>query len=219
MRFTTKVLTSLFAIGCGSGAMASPDHGQWTGYAPGYGSPTAPNPMVADANPPLQPPPGQGVPSQTQPAPQAQPEWQSPPDSPQAQGAPPDPWNQDQAQDGDDDSDTSASQTGQPRLGVMVMGLTPELRRFFGVPNDRGVLIARVEPGSPAARAGLQVGDVLVRVGRQPARSASDVVQALAAQAGGRIRIVVNRRGQPVRLDAFVAGHSQQPSTPSQDRL
>lgn len=195
--------------------MASPDHGQWTGYEPGYGSPTTPNPMVA-ADPPGQTPPGQDAPSPTQPAPQAQPEWQSPPRP--AQGAAQDPWDQDQAQ-GDDDPESTASQTGQPRLGVIVMGLTPELRRFFGVPNDRGVLIARVEPSSAAARAGLQVGDVLVRVGRQPARSASDVVQALAAQAGGRIRIVVNRRGQPVRLDAFVAGQRPQPSTPRQDQL
>lgn len=218
MRFTTKLLTSLFAIGCGSGAMASPDHGQWTGYAPGYGSPPPPNPMVADANPPGEAPPSQAAPSQTPPAPPAQPEWQSPANSPQAQGAPQDPWDQDQAQR-DDDDDSSATQPGQPRLGVMVMGLTPELRRFFGVPNDRGVLIAKVEAGSAAERAGLQVGDVLVRVGRQPARSANDVVQALAAQAGGRIRLVVNRRGQPVRLDAFVAGQRQQPSTPAQDRL
>jgi membrane-associated protease RseP (regulator of RpoE activity) len=216
-RFTTKLLTSLFAIGCGSGAMASPDHGQWTGYDPGYGSPAAPNPMVA-ANPPDQTPPSQNAPSQTPPAPPAQPEWQSPPNSPQAQSAPQDAWDQDQAQD-DDDADTSASQTGQPRLGVMVMGLTPELRQFFGVPNDRGVLIAKVEPSSPAARAGLQAGDVLVRVGRQPARSASDVVQALAAQAGGRIRLVISRRGQPLRLQAVVAGQRQQSSTPTQDRL
>jgi hypothetical protein len=43
---------------------------------------------------------------------------------------------------------------GRGRLGVFVLGITPELRKHFGVPEDRGVLVARVESGSPAASAG-----------------------------------------------------------------
>jgi hypothetical protein len=49
-------------------------------------------------------------------------------------------------------------------LGVETTALTPELRRHFGAPEDTGVLIGRVEEGSPAAAAGLRVGDVLTRV-------------------------------------------------------
>ena len=51
--------------------------------------------------------------------------------------------------------------TGRGRLGVMVLGLTPELREHFRAPSDRGVMIARVEPKSVAETAGLAVGDVL----------------------------------------------------------
>lgn len=40
------------------------------------------------------------------------------------------------------------------RLGVLVMSLTPELRKHLGATESRGVLVARVEPGTPAAAAG-----------------------------------------------------------------
>lgn len=46
-------------------------------------------------------------------------------------------------------------------LGVNLLDLTAELRRHFGVPEDRGVLVSRVLDESPAARAGLRPGDVV----------------------------------------------------------
>lgn len=193
-RITPKLLSGLFALGCGSGAMASPAHGQWTD-SPGFGGPTqpAPSPTGEDENvPPSTPSSGQGgyqSPSQSQSQSQAQP----------------------QSQDQDQDEDTVETQTweaGQSHLGVVVMQLTPELRRFFGVTSDRGVLIARVEPGSAASRAGIQVGDVLTRVGKQEVRSGDDVLQALAANQGGRMRIAVVRQGRMVRLFASVPGRS-----------
>lgn len=53
---------------------------------------------------------------------------------------------------------------GRGYLGVQVLGLTPELRAHFGAPEDAGVLVAKVEGGSPAAAAGIEVGDVLTAV-------------------------------------------------------
>jgi hypothetical protein len=57
-------------------------------------------------------------------------------------------------------------------LGVELTGLTPELRRHFGVPGDAGVLIGSVEEDSPAAAAGLRVGDVLTRFDGEDVTSA-----------------------------------------------
>jgi predicted metalloprotease with PDZ domain len=149
-------------------------------------------------------PPGPG-PSPTEPTPPPDEEAAPNPPPTQAQGAP---WDQDQAQSADDEDrpDSATRPTGQRRLGVMIMGLTPELRRFFGVTSDRGVLVARVEPGSAAARAGVQVGDVLVRVGRQQVRTGNDVIQALGTHGGGAMRIAVVRQGRIVRLDATLPG-------------
>jgi membrane-associated protease RseP (regulator of RpoE activity) len=178
-QITPKLISALFVLGCGSGAMASPAHGQWTDSS-GFSGPTQPG---EDEN----------VPPSTQS--EGQSGYQS-----QSQSQ-----NTDQDQD-EDSVETQTFQTGQTHLGVMVMALTPELRRFFGITSGRGVLIARVEPGSAASRAGIQVGDVLTRVGQQPVRTGDDVLQALAAHPGERIRIGVVRQGRMVRLFAQLPG-------------
>ncbi len=53
---------------------------------------------------------------------------------------------------------------GRGFLGVTPMELTPELREHFGVAKEAGVMIGRVEPDSPAAKAGLKVGDIVTKV-------------------------------------------------------
>ncbi len=66
------------------------------------------------------------------------------------------------------------------RLGVMVVGLNPELRSFFGAPKDRGLLVAQVAPDSPAARAGIRVGDVITKFGADKVGSAGEILSAIA---------------------------------------
>lgn len=68
--------------------------------------------------------------------------------------------------------------SGQGRLGLMLEGLTPQLRSYFGAPNDAGLLVAQVAPDSPAAKAGVQVGDVITQVNRQRVQSADDIISA-----------------------------------------
>ena len=70
--------------------------------------------------------------------------------------------------------------TSKGRLGVLVMSLTPELRKHFGTSEDRGVMVARVEPLSPAALAGIKPGDVLIEVKGRTISDAGDVLSALA---------------------------------------
>ena len=50
------------------------------------------------------------------------------------------------------------------RLGVMVQDLTQPLADSFGLPRPDGALVAQVEPKSPAAAAGLQSGDVILKI-------------------------------------------------------
>jgi C-terminal processing protease CtpA/Prc len=87
------------------------------------------------------------------------------------------------------------------RLGIMAMSLTPELRAHFGAAGDRGVIVARVEPGTPAEKAGLAVGDVIVDVRGDAIESAFDVTAALApVKKGQDATIEVVRAGKPVSL-------------------
>jgi serine protease Do len=101
----------------------------------------------------------------------------------------------------------------------MVISLTQDLRQFFGAPADRGVLIAKVELNSPASRGGVQVGDVLIRVGQQRIGSGDDVIQALEAQGGGRTRLLVVRQSRVVRIDATIPRPQSQGSTNPQQPM
>jgi S1-C subfamily serine protease len=58
--------------------------------------------------------------------------------------------------------------------------MSPELRAHFGAPGDRGVLIDTVRAGSPAARAGIHVGDIVVEIDGDAARSAIDMLDAMS---------------------------------------
>ncbi|MEZ5398413.1 MAG: DegQ family serine endoprotease [Bryobacteraceae bacterium] len=54
------------------------------------------------------------------------------------------------------------------RLGVMLQPLTPALAKAFGLKDPSGALVGEVEPGSPAAKAGLKSGDVIVKLNGEP---------------------------------------------------
>jgi membrane-associated protease RseP (regulator of RpoE activity) len=96
--------------------------------------------------------------------------------------------------------------TGRGRLGIAIIGLTPELRAHFGAASDRGVLVAHVEPDSPAVKAGIEVGDVIASVGGHPAAEASDVLGALAdIKKGQTVDVDVIRDLKPVALKATMA--------------
>lgn len=190
----TKLLTALLVLGCGSGAMANTGYRCWTS---------------AQAQPQA------GPPALTMDEDRGQPGQNAPPEAQRC--CPEEGSSQAEAQGQDQDQDmaeTHAWETGQSHLGVLVMGMTPELRRHLGAPNDSGVLIARIEPDSAASRAGIQVGDVLLRVGGRQIRSGTDVIEALAAHGGGRVALSVIRQGRVVRIDAMIPGPRQQQPEP-----
>lgn len=89
----------------------------------------------------------------------------------------------------------------QGRLGVTVLGLTADARVFFGAPRDCGLLVAQVAPDSPAARAGLLVGDVVTRVGDDALDRPIDLVVALGRlEPHERVPIEVVRHRETLTL-------------------
>jgi serine protease Do len=84
----------------------------------------------------------------------------------------------DKAEHGSEGADASH---GKPRWGLGLEDLTPEVRQQLQAGNDvHGAVIQQVIPGSPADNAGLQQGDVIMEVNRQPVHSAADVQKALS---------------------------------------
>ena len=96
---------------------------------------------------------------------------------------------------------------GRGRLGFSAMQLSPELRTFFGAPADRGVLVDKLRPDSPAARAGLRVGDVILDVDAAPARSVEAIISAISDRKKGDTVPIELERGRArmslqVKLDS-----------------
>jgi S1-C subfamily serine protease len=84
--------------------------------------------------------------------------------------------------------------------GAEVTELNPELASYFG--TDRGLLVLRVAPDTPAAKAGLQAGDVVVRVNGRNVEHVRDFRTAIS-RAGNRsaeIDVVQRGRTRTVRM-------------------
>jgi len=80
--------------------------------------------------------------------------------------------------------------------GVAVQPLTPEIRQQFGLPADaHGVVIAQVDPNSPAGQQGLQAGMLIESINRHPVNSVGDF-NRLASEAKGDTLLRVNNQGQ-----------------------
>jgi serine protease Do len=86
------------------------------------------------------------------------------------------------------------------RLGVSVLELTPQLATYFGAPG--GVLVSRVDDGSPAARAGIKPGDVIANVNNEPVKSRQDLLRALRGSTDEDVTIGVVREKKEMALKA-----------------
>jgi serine protease Do len=90
-------------------------------------------------------------------------------------------------------------------LGVAVQDLTPALADGLGLPATSGLLVADVQAGSPATRAGLQHGDVLVQIGETPVGDVGQFHNRVAQRAPGtRVALVTQRNGQQRTLEVTV---------------
>jgi serine protease Do len=81
-------------------------------------------------------------------------------------------------------------------LGITVQNLTPEIAKGLGLKKETGVVVTRVEPGSPAENAGIQTGDVIREVNRKPVKDVEDFVQKVEKAKGPDNVLFLVQRGQ-----------------------
>ena len=86
--------------------------------------------------------------------------------------------------------------------GVQVQPLTDDIRQELGLSSEvKGVVVSDVADGTPASDAGLQRGDVIEEVNRQPVNSVADF-RRLVDQAGKQpVVLLVNRGGSTTFVD------------------
>ena len=81
-------------------------------------------------------------------------------------------------------------------IGVEVREVTAEQAKSLGLPAQDGTLIAGVINGSPADKAGVKPGDLLVAIDAQPVRDAQQMLETIAMLTPGHDAKLSIRRGQ-----------------------
>lgn len=101
------------------------------------------------------------------------------------------------------------AQTGhvsRGRIGVSLQDMTPEIASAIGTTVQKGALIAEVDDSGPAARSGIQRGDIVRRFGSTPIDNGRDLARAVAsARIGSSVPTQVLRDGRTVSLDLRIA--------------
>jgi serine protease Do len=91
------------------------------------------------------------------------------------------------------------------RLGVSIQEVTQALADSFGLKGPQGALVSSVEKGSPADRAGIEPGDVIVRLNDREVNRSSDLPVLVAdMRPGARAKLDVVRQGTPKTLAATI---------------
>ena len=95
-------------------------------------------------------------------------------------------------------------------LGVSIQSLTPELAKSLGIKEAEGALIAGVDSGSPADKAGLKRGDLVVELNGKKITDVTNLRNAVAATAPGtRVDFKIIRNGKELSVPATLGEYRE----------
>src|SRR5882724_11556716 len=103
-------------------------------------------------------------------------------------------------------------------LGVSIQPLSPELARSFGAKDSKGVLINEVAPDSPAAKAGLKPGDILLEFDGRPMEGPGDLQRAVGLMSPDRTAKVKVWRDQSEKIVEVKVGQAPDERQAQQQR-
>jgi membrane-associated protease RseP (regulator of RpoE activity) len=88
------------------------------------------------------------------------------------------------------------------QIGASVTSLSKQLGEYFGVPEGRGLLVNNVRENSPAAKAGLRAGDVIVEADGKEVKNNADLIRTLNEKKEGDVTLTIirDRNRQTVRV-------------------
>ncbi len=94
------------------------------------------------------------------------------------------------------------------RLGVSVIDLNPQLGEYFKVPDGKGVLVEKVHENTPAEKAGIRAGDIIVKLDDKEIATARELRRTLSSyEAGEEVRIEIIREGARRTITAQLEEH------------
>ena len=95
----------------------------------------------------------------------------------------------------EEETPETAKAPAHKSLGIAVQDLTPRIARELGLKGQTGVVVTEVEPGSAAADAMLQAGDVIREINRQPVRNVEEFVRKTGQAKGKEGILLLIQRG------------------------
>ena len=94
-----------------------------------------------------------------------------------------------------------SAQRARLGIGVVPTHVARRMRRAVGLPDADGLLVRLVEDDSPASRAGLAQGDLIVLAAGQPVSGVDDLFEALGAAKDGAIQLIILRGADELAID------------------
>jgi serine protease Do len=88
-------------------------------------------------------------------------------------------------------------------LGMKVQDITPDLKKYFDIDEDRGVLVSEVKSDSPADEAGIYPGDLILEVNRQEVNSVTTFMKAMDKVGKGDTVVMLLKRKDGTRFVAI----------------
>jgi len=85
--------------------------------------------------------------------------------------------------------------------GIHVEQLTDQLRDYFGVFSNNGVLVTSVDRGSAAERAGLKAGDIITAIDGRDIRTTSDFSREMGARSRPALKVVREKQEREIKLE------------------
>ncbi len=90
-------------------------------------------------------------------------------------------------------------------LGVSTQTVTTDLQKQFNLTRSTGALIAQVSANSPASKAGLKQGDIIIKIDGTDVNNSSDLLVALRSDApGDTVQVTVDRNGSTITIPVVV---------------
>jgi serine protease Do len=104
------------------------------------------------------------------------------------------------------------------RLGVRIQELTSDLATSFGLKSTDGALVTLVEKGGPADKAGILIGDVILKVDGKPIQSTNELPRLIAETApGATVTLEIWRRGAVKQITATIGEMPAEPARPASE--
>jgi serine protease Do len=96
-------------------------------------------------------------------------------------------------------------------MGVGIQDLTPELSQYYGLKDQKGVLVTQVFPGDPADKAGLKVKDIITAIDGKPVTTGRELSAAVASMPVGKdVPVKIVRDGKEQMLTVHISERKDQ---------